>query len=69
MDWFENNQVIVNPDKFQAIIVNRNNKMSDEYFLNTGKAKATSEKLVILSFDNKLSFKNHISSLCRKASN
>ena len=30
--------MIVNPDNFQAIIVNRK-KMSDEYFLNIGEAE------------------------------
>ena len=29
----------VNPDKFQAIIVNGNSKMRSEYFLNIGEAK------------------------------
>ena len=64
--------MIINPDKFQAIIVDRNNKMSDKYFLNIGGAKVTFEKSVTLleiKTDNKLSFKNHISSLCRKLSN
>ena len=30
---------IINPDKFQADIVKRNNKISVEYFLNIGEAK------------------------------
>lgn len=30
---------IINPDKFQADIVKKNNKISDGYFLNIGEAK------------------------------
>ena len=64
--------MIINSDKFQAIIVDRNNKMSDKYFLNIGRAQVTFEKSVTLlgiKIDNKLSFENHISSLCRKLRN
>ena len=34
IDWFVSNEMIVNPDKFQAIVVKRNNKMKDSYSLN-----------------------------------
>ena len=34
IDWFVSNKMIVNPDKFQAIVVKRNNKMKDSYSLN-----------------------------------
>ena len=30
-DWFVSHEVILNPNKFQAIIVKRNNKMKDSY--------------------------------------
>ena len=30
-DWFVSNKMIVNPNKFQAIIVKRKNKMKDSY--------------------------------------
>ena len=56
IDWFKINEMIVNLDKFQAVIVNRNNKMSDEFFLNIGEAKATSEISVTsigIKIDNK----------------
>lgn len=48
--------MVVNPDKFQLIILNRNNRMSDEHFLNNGETKITSEKWVTLlevKIDNK----------------
>ena len=34
IDWFVSNEMIVNPNEFQAIVVNRNNKMKDFYPLN-----------------------------------
>ena len=34
IDWFKSNEMIVNPDKFQAIIVKKNNAMKDSYLLN-----------------------------------
>ena len=33
-DWFKENNVIVNGDRFQAIIVNRNSDMRNRYTLN-----------------------------------
>ena len=71
-DWFKENHMIVNPDKFQAIIVKRNSEMNDHYTLNIDGNQVTSEKSVKLlgiSIDNKLLFDEHISSLCKKASN
>ena len=72
IDWFKNDEIIVNPDKYQAIILNMSNKMNNEYFSNIREANLTSEKSVTLlgiKVDNKLSFDNHISFLCRNASN
>ena len=34
IDWFVSNEMIVNPDKFQAIVFKRNNKMKYSYSLN-----------------------------------
>ena len=61
MDCFKHNEMIVKPDKCQAIITNRNNKINDKQFLNIGEAKVTSEKSVTLleiKTDNKLSFES-----------
>ena len=35
IDWFKRNKIIVNPDKFQAIIDKKNCRMKDFYALNT----------------------------------
>ena len=72
IDWFVSNEMIVNPDKFQAIVVKRNNKMKDSYSLNINQEVINSEnsvKLLGVEIDNKLSFEKHISTLVKKASN
>ena len=59
IDWFVSNEMIVNPDKFQAIVVKRNNKMKDSYSLNINHEVINSEncvKLLGVETDNKLSF-------------
>ena len=71
-DWFVSNEMIVNPDIFQAIVVKRNNKMKDSYSLNINQEVINSENYVRLlgvEIDNKLSFEKHISTLVKKASN
>ena len=58
-DWFKENNMIVNTDKFQAIIVKRNSDMCNQYTLNIDGNQVTSEKSVKLlgiNTDNKLSF-------------
>ena len=71
-DWFKENNMIVNADKFQAIIVKRNSDMCNQYALNIDGNQVTSEKYVKLlriNIDDKLSFDEHVSSLCKKPSN
>ena len=69
---FVSNEMIVNRDKFQAIVVKGNNKMKDSYSLNINQELINSEnsvKLFGVEIDNKLSFEKHISTLVKKASN
>ena len=64
--------MIVNPNKFQAIVVKRNNKMKDSYSLNIKQEVINSEnsvKLLGVETDDKFSFEKHISTLVKKASN
>ena len=71
-DWFKENNMIVNADRFQAIIVKRNSDMCNQYTLNTDGNQITSEKSVKLlgiNSDNKLFFDECVSSLCKNASN
>ena len=58
--------MIANPDKFQAIVVKRNNTMKDSYSLNINQQVINSEncvKLLGVEIDNKLSIEKHISAL------
>ena len=57
--------MIVNPDKFQAIVVKKNCRMKDSYALNINNQTINSENCVKLLG---IVFK-HISTLCKKASN
>ena len=69
IEWFKLNEMIVNPEKFQAIVVN---KMKDSYPLNINDLTINSEnsvKLLGIEIDNRLSFEKHVSTLCNKASN
>ena len=64
--------MIVNPDKFQAIVVKENCRMKDSYSLNINNETTNSEnsvKLLGINIDNSLSFNKHISTLCKKPSN
>ena len=64
--------MIVNADKFKAVIVKRSSDMCNQYTLNIDGNQVTPEKSVKLlgiNIDNKLSFDEHLSSLCKKASN
>ena len=58
-EWLEENNMIVNAHKFQAIIVKRNTNLFNQYTLNTDGNQITLEKslkLIGVNADNKLSF-------------
>ena len=59
IEWFKLNEMIVNPEKFQAIVVKKNTKVKDSYPLNINDLTINSEnsiKLLGIGIDNKLSF-------------
>ena len=63
--------MITNPEKFQAIAVKKYAKIKGSYPLNINDLTINSEnsiKLLGTEIDNKLSFEQHISTLCNKAS-
>ena len=62
--------MIGNPNKFQANIVKRYNRMKDSYHLNINQEVINSEncvKLLGVGIDNKLSFEKHLSMPGKKA--
>ena len=64
--------MIVNPDKFQVIVVKKNAKMKDSYPLNINDLTINSKnrvRLFAIGIDNELPFEQHISTLCNIAAN
>ena len=70
--WFQNNKMIVNPGKFQAIIIDKKKKCHTNETLKIGDKiiKASfSVKLLGVPIGNQLNFNLHISNICRFAAN
>ena len=64
--------MIVNPKKFQAIIINRQNRSNHKYCLTINNVEIKSKESVTLlgiEIDNKLNFEKHVSTICKKANN
>ena len=62
--------MIVNPDKFQAIIINNGKLDQDNYKLKFNEYEITIKNSITLlgiEIDDKLSFHNHIHTITRKA--
>jgi len=69
--WFRDNNMIVNPDKFQAIILQKGNKEHENKTLaieNIEISTTKSVELLGLTIDDRLTFEEHISTLCKRAS-
>ena len=67
----ENNDMIVNPDKFDAIILtkDRRDNTGIEITVNDTIIKSNEKvDLFGLTLDDKLSFETHVSAICKKAS-
>ena len=71
IDWFKSNEMIVNPDKFQVMIIG-SGKEKEKYKLKINEAEIESQTSVTLlgvKIDNKLNFNEHISTICKKSGN
>lgn len=71
INWFKTNEMIVNPDKFQVMIVNRRKKL-ETVKLKINEVEIPTRSSVTLlgvEIDNELNFNNHISTICKKAGN
>ena len=67
LEWIRNNGLKANPDKFH-LLLSDNNK---DYYISVANftiQNSNSEKLLGIIFDNELTFTNHVSELCAKAS-
>ena len=67
---FRDNSMIVNPEKFQTIIIDRKNQKNNPQKLTIDEKVITSSEnvtLLGLEVDSKLNFDEHISKLCNKS--
>ena len=71
INWFHDNEMIVNPDKFQAIIINKHGKLKEnKHILKFNEYEITSKNSVALlgvEIDDRLIFNSHIQTLTRNA--
>ena len=67
--WFRENEMVVNSDKFQAIILNRKEaQAAHKLIIDNKEIKTTNSiKLLGINIDDQLKFNEHISILCSKA--
>ena len=72
INWLHNNKMIVNPDKFQVILLDKRGFDNTNTEVNIGneKIKSTlSVKVLRIHTDDKLNFDHHIKELCKSAGN
>ena len=67
--WFKQQKIIVNPDKFHTIVLNRR-KQKETINLKINEAETKDQNSLTLSvvkIDNELNFNNHIPNISKKA--
>ena len=72
IDWFRKNEMIIKPDKFQAIILDKKKSNLTNILLaidNQTIKSVPSVELLGIHLDDKLNFNLHISNICRSAVN
>ena len=70
LEWFSNNFMKLNADKCHLLVLEQ--RSDDPVTVRIGNSEvvnSSEEKLLGFQIDNKLSFDNHVSKLCEKASN
>ena len=71
-DWFKKNQTIVNPDKFQVIIIDKKKGDHTNYnvvIANKQIKTVHSVEILRIQLDDELDFSPHISNICKSAAN
>ena len=68
-EWFADNGLQANPDKYQAIVFGGKNDLPNKFSIKGSDVNCMETvKLLGIEIDNKLLFSKHVSSLCAKAS-
>ena len=65
--WFLDNSMKLNPDKFHLLIFGEKNTDVSVHIGATTITESVEEKLLGVTLDKKLDFKNHVNTLCKKA--
>ena len=70
IDWLNNNDMVANPSKFQAILPSKTRNLTSESFKIKDKTIQSTNEVEILGvvMDENLKFEKHISNLCQSAS-
>ena len=72
INWLHSNKMIVNPDKFQVIFLDKRRSDNTNIEVEIGNEKISSTSLVKLlgvHTDDKLNFNGHINKICKSAGN
>ena len=72
IDWFLKNEMIINPDKFQAIFLDRKKSKFRNIPLtldNQAIKSFPSADLLGINLDDNLNFNLHVTNICRSAAN
>ena len=67
LGWISNNGLKANPDKFHLLLSDKNIELAIKMDLSMIK-NSSSQKLLGIEIDNKMTFDKHVSKLCTKAS-
>ena len=73
LQWFEYSSMVANPEKFQVLLLGPRNKITkNDFVININDhilRKSETVRLLGITIDQNLTFKNHITDLCKSASN
>ena len=72
IQWFHKNRMIVNPDKFHAIVLDkrRSNNSEVKFIIGSEQIQAVSSADILgIATDDKLNFNLHIDKICLKSAN
>ena len=72
ISWFQSNKMIVNPGKFQGIIIDKKKQNHTAEYISIDQKNiktSSSVKLLGVHIDDKLNFNLHITKVCRSAAN
>ena len=66
LDWFQYNQLVANPDKFQLMFLGINNEKLNLTINNNVIKSSNCIKLLGIYIDNKLKFDENVENICKK---